>query len=235
MKRITTFLLAALLALQAAAGPFAATSSTTVPTSTFAGLPACASNSGAFYRVTNIGPSPGVVLMCDGTRWKPAAGTVRLYALAAPVTGLTNSEAISAQTLLPAGALQVNDQIRVWISGTKSGTTDASTLNLRVGTAGTTADAAVISMTPMSAAQQTFGGTVSLKLTSATASQRLGTMNATAGVAGSYDGGNATALPATVAIPSIASNANFVSVSMLSAGATNTVGLYEVLIEWVTP
>jgi hypothetical protein len=239
MRKITAFLLA--LVITAAAFGQVTTDSTRTgigggtatafTATTFGALPACAAGTnGSIYRATDIGDAPGALLICNGTRWKPLSGRARLGTLAAPVTGLTNTESISLQALMPAAAFAVNDHIEIWIAANKSGTTDTGSVTIRMGTSGTTADAAIYSaIQVMTAANQTSGIAAVIKLTAATTAQRIGGTALT----GSYGGGGGST-PAGVTISNI-SNPLYVDVAMLSGGATNTVGLYSAYIDWIAP
>jgi hypothetical protein len=206
-----------------------------LPSAAFASLPACASNNGAVYRATDVGEAPGALLVCNGTRWKPLNGRVRLKTLGAAVTGLTNTEAISLQASLPSGLMAANDQIEIWTTGTKSGSTDTGSISIRMGTAGTTADAQILTQLIMSATGLTYGAPLVFKFTTTTAAQRVGTATQISTSAGAYAGGATTAFPASVAISDITANALFISVALTSAGATNTLGLYTGWIDWIAP
>jgi hypothetical protein len=218
-------------------GTVLSSSATSMPSGTFASKPG-SPTTGQLYLATDIGgDTPGVMLIYSGTRWKPLGGRARLKTLGAPVTGLTNSESISLQASLPAGLLAVNDVVEVWSAGNKSGTTDTYNTTIRLGTAGTTADTAIQpALVESLVASLSFGTIYAFKITAATTSQRIGNSGGTsaANIGGSYGGGNAGAQAAGVTISNV-SNALFLSVALVSGGATNTIGLYSGYIDWCTP
>jgi hypothetical protein len=190
--------------------------------------------SGYMALATDLGSLPGTYLVSDGTRWKILGGTATLKQLGAAAGGVTNTESLVLQTLIPAGAMRQYDSLRFWMSLTKSGTTDALNLTLRIGTAGTTADAAVISLAgAVSAASLTFGGVFDLKMLTTTSAQRAGT-GAVTGIS-SYSGQTGTAQSVAVTIPDISANAVYASIGIVSAGTTNTVGMTSGHIQLLTP
>jgi hypothetical protein len=148
-------------------------------------------------------------------RWKPF-GKQLLKSLDALSAATNNTETIRLQQLLPAAGLQAGDRIEARLSITKSGTTDTGSLRVRVGTAGTTGDAVVYSTTFLSAAQIHGGAIVEFRADSATTLQLLARSDY------GYGGATTNGIPAPVTIPNI-SNALYVSASLLSGGATNTV------------
>ena len=200
--------------------------------STFASLPSATGRGGQLRRVSNIGPSGyGSLWCCTGARWSPLNGRCNL-AMATPQSGIGTSETLVLQALIPAGVLKANDLLRLFYSVTKSGTTDTCTHRVRVGTAGTTADTQIWTGTILTAAQQSGAFISEIAVVSATSLQRTGQGALTVG---SYSIANATATPAAVAISSADSNPLYVSLFLLSSGATNTVGLNAGQIELITP
>lgn len=200
------------------------------PSSVFASLPAAAGVSGQVYLVTDVGASPGTLLISNGTRWKPVNGKASIRVLGPPIAGLTNVEAVSVQTALPAALLVVGDQIRIFTTASKSGTTDTGNYILRLGTAGTTSDTALLSSGLFNLADRAWGHILSMKIASATSVQRSGPANSNFG---SY-GAVATTIPAATTISNI-SNALFITVDMTSTSTTDTLTIQECEIEWITP
>lgn len=196
----------------------------------FAGLPAAAPIGQEIW-LSNIGnaimgASPvaatGSKWFFDGSIWRPAGGRVRLATLDTAIVGLTNSEVVSAQLLLPAAFFRVGDRLRVEFTMTKSGTTDTGLIRKRIGTAGTTADAIMGLGTALSAAQQSGRFFGDFRIESATAIQVLCSSNA-------IDGGTASALPAATTIANI-SNALYVDFGAVSNSTNNTVGLSDIVL-----
>lgn len=190
---------------------------------TWANRPSSATASG-LYLFTDVGSS-GTLMRYAGSRWRPLAGQAMLASLGATVTGITNTETIFLQTLIPAGAWQTNDLIRVIFSALKSGTTDTGVFTVRVGTNGTTADTSVFASTALSAASRTYGLTKDIKLTAATSSQDIPV----------YLGASSSALTAAVAITNASSNALYVSLSWASGGTTDTISALTGSIQIITP
>lgn len=201
---------------------------------TWAARPTPIPANGKLYFAIDVGAN-GTLLQSNGTRWRPFNGApATLKALGASVSGITNSEQLVLQTLIPAGVIQTLDSLRFWLSLTKSGTTDGLTLTLRIGLAGTTADPAVVNTAlAMAASTITFGGIFDLKMLTSTSAQRQGT-GAASGTH-TYLGGTGTAQSGSIAIPDISANALYASVGIASGGATNTVGITSGAIQLVTP
>ena len=185
------------------------------------------------YLFTDVGSSGTLMRYANG-RWRPLAGQAMLASLGASVSGVTNSETIVLQTLIPAGAWQTNDTIRLFFTGGKSGTTDTYLITVRVGTAGTTADTAITGLsgfTGMIAANFSAGWIFDIKLNSATSAQRLGSSGAQSGSFTS----SAAAVASATTITDASANALYVSLSIYSGGATNTVSINNGSILLITP
>lgn len=205
---------------------------TGIISTTWANRPSSAGN-GQMYLFTDLGAS-GTLMRYAGSRWRPLAGQAQLASLGAAVTGIANSETIVLQTLIPAGAWQQYDSIRIWLTGTKSGTTDTFLVTVRVGTTGTTSDTPITGLSgyQMGGPSMTaHGGIYDVRLNSATSAQRLG---ATATVAMTYYT-NLAGIAAATTITDASANALYVSVSIYSGGATNTVGITSGQIQLITP
>jgi hypothetical protein len=163
----------------------------------------------------------------DGTRWKALTGTAHLASLDSASTAANNSETIVFQYLIPANVLQVGDVLRFWGGMVKSGSTDTGSIRIRVGTAGTTADSLIISVTNMSAATRQFSPVFDLRVNSATVLDQVS--NSTAG----YGGAVTTAAVATAAISNI-SNALYYTVSLFSSSTNDTVQLEGAQLQLIT-
>lgn len=105
-----------------------------LPTYTYATLPAAAAVSvGTRVRASDIGISPGMQLVSDGTRWIPDGVQVLARSAVAASCPADTTEDILATITVPAGFLGVNGSLRVesgW-SNTSSGNT--KTLRIRLG------------------------------------------------------------------------------------------------------
>ncbi len=197
---------------------------------TWANVVATTPTAGTIRYATNVGAT-GTYWTYRGSRWAPFNGSAILQTLGGTVTGIVNSETLVFQTLLPINVWQINDNIRLWYTPTKSGTTDTSALRIRIGTAGTTADTQVVSTTVLAAASLTGGGIIDLKLTpDAVTVVRVG---APSGVTSYVNSASAPFTPVT--ITSAASNALYVSVFLLSSSTNDTVGMQSGQLQFVTP
>lgn len=201
---------------------------------TQATLPSAASWSGYTAMLTDLGEN-GTYVHSNGTRWRVVNGTASLKTLGAAVSGIANSETIVLQTPIPAGAWQMNDTIRIYATATKSGTTDAGRISVRIGTAGTIADTVVTGISNRSintSSSLTAGGIYDIKSVSATSAQLVG---GTANGAHTYIANTSGVIVAATTIPDASANALYVTVTMSSSGATDTVAIQSGQIQLITP
>lgn len=190
---------------------------------TFASLGA-ATTAGKTYYVSNAG-TKGSIWMADGTRWKPLNGSAVLATLDAASATVGNTDTVRFSYQMPAAFLQLTDRLRLYLSMNKSGTADAANLNVRLGTAGTTGDTAICTLTGVLASgNRAQGFIIDWRLESATTIQRL--VKGNAATAPGYSGADNTATPAAVTVSNV-SNSLFFSVSLNSAGTTDTVSLLD--------
>jgi hypothetical protein len=201
-----------------------------VTATAFASLPSAASNSGSLAFASDLGAG-GSLVRSDGTRWRPINGRT-LLKLSSLGSAIGSTETIVMQTQLPAGVLVAGDVLSITFAATKSGTTDGANWSVRMGTAGTTADAAqsTANAALMAAAQVNGNAQVEFLIASATTTQRLG---AQAGP-GYFGANSANATQAAQAVSNI-SNSLYVSLTLVSTGATNTTTLQAGRIELLTP
>lgn len=186
---------------------------------TWANLPA-AGAAGRISFVSNAG-TKGSHWFDDGTRWKPLNGSAVLATLDAASGNIANSESIVFQYQMPANLWQVGDRLRVFLGQAKSGTTDGLTTNLRIGTAGTTADTALFALTTIAAANRQGGLEFDIRLDSVTTARTMPSSRSPGG----YASFSTVAWDAAATISSASANALWISVGILSGGATDTVQL----------
>lgn len=188
---------------------------------------------GVIVRFSDVGEN-GALFTSNGVRWCAVQGQASLKFMAAASANVAASETIALQAFLPAGLWHPGDIIRIRdVSLSKSGTTDAGNVTVRVGAAGTTADTPITGLSALaviSAANQSYGGEFDIRLVSSTSALRLGSVQAA-----SFAGGAATAASAATAITSAAANGLFVSFGIASSGATNTVQMQSGQIQLITP
>jgi hypothetical protein len=110
----------------------------------WAALPAANSvATGTIYRVTDIGVG-GSHWYSDGTRWRAVGGRITLFEMQTQVSSNNNFEVVLQRFgRLPANFLQSKDRLLINISASKNNALDTTTFQIRVGTAGTTADPSI--------------------------------------------------------------------------------------------
>lgn len=188
-------------------------SNNSILTTTWANKPASYPVGQSLF-ISNVG-AKGSHWWYDGTRYKPVNGSVVLATLDATTSNINNTATVVLQTLLPAGAWQTSDVIRVQAYMEKSGATDTGIATAYVGTAGTTSDTGVLSSTWMTATIRTADSFCDFRLESATSVQQVSLL---AGY------GNTTLVTnAATTITSAAANALYVSIGIRSGGTTDTV------------
>jgi hypothetical protein len=161
------------------------------------------------------------------TDWFPADGPCKAYENTALITGLAQA-ADQALLAIPVEAnLLLGKVFRMLVSLGKSGTTDGiGTFSLRLGSAGTTADAAIAQATTPTAANRSAGFEIWGRMASATSHNKLGgSPSAPWGAASSGTVLNAATTVATVA------SACFLTLTTTMSGAVDTPQLGYVALE----
>lgn len=210
----------------------AITGAATLTADTVANIVATTPAAGSMRWASNLGVAGGL-LVYNGTRWKPVGGQLVLAKLLTTVASIANSETILLQAnAMQPGLLKAGDSLEFLIDTTKSGTTDGAVVTLRLGTAGTTSDTAVLgNTTVLAAANRTVGTCWHIKLVDNTTSQRSGSI----GSNGHCGAASATASPATIAITDMSTNALIPTITTNSSSTNDTVGATDARIIWVTP
>lgn len=190
---------------------------------------------GQMFRCSDCG-TKGSLLLDDGTRWKPAGGCAVLATLDTASAAANATPAIAFQYLIPAGLVQNKDRLEVRTTLTKNGGTDAGILVVWMGTTGTisggTPDTTVTNATTMAGATQRAAAALwDYRLESATSIQQLGNSGSTNNSIG-YSNASTSAVAAAVTIPSVAANPTYFTISIASAGASNTVVLSDAQLKW---
>lgn len=196
---------------------------------TFAQMKAitAAPGDGATYFVTNYPASKGSMWRYSSALadWFPTVPT-KIYEGTALVSGVAQT---AAQILL-AVAIEANllkgKVFRVLYTSAKSGTTDTMSPQVRMGAAGTTADATVAAVTAMGASSRSQGNESWFRMASATSTERLGG-SGNASFAGASTSAVANA-PTTVGDVTAA---NYVSIACTMSGTTDTPQVGYVAIE----
>lgn len=207
---------------------------------TWAGKPA-AGTAGRQIFISDVGPK-GTYWEDDGTRWKPVNGGCVLATLDAISSNVGQTETIVFQYQMPAGLLQLSDRLRLWGTITRSSTTDTASWALKLGTAGTIADAGLISGALLAATNLQGAPLVAVRLaTLAGGTGGASTVQQIAGgapaIAGSYGNVGTGAPPSAVSLGSgqTVASSLFVTVTLTSAGATSTDNLRDLVLELIAP
>ena len=201
--------------------------STNAPSGTFATLPAA--STGRIYFATDIGTN-GILLISNGSVWKPATGVAALYVDPATHQAVgTGVEANYANYKIPAGLLTANGSLRITGQMSCTGTTGGKTIIIRH----TIASGSVSGGTTL--VNNSFGGSattitgnfqkflqnnnsVFAQICLASSFGSYGTVSGTAETAGTINTANDSWI-------------NF----NINGNASDTVGYAGVLIEWLEP
>jgi len=201
------------------------------PTSWGSRPSAVTSGIGAVFLCSDIGSSP-TLMISNGTYWRPINGIAALVMQSADITTVANAteQIFGTQVTIPGNFLQVGCKLRSWISCSKSSTADTMTVRVRLGTAGTTADAQIVGTSNQATTNVSLGWWAEIHISSATSARKLGNASSLQ----PYPGVSASAIPATVTIPNI-SNTLVLSTSSQSSLGTETNTLYGQSIEIIFP
>jgi hypothetical protein len=102
-------------------------------TYTYAGLPSAAAASGKMAIASDIGVAPGMLLISDGTRWKPLGlQCLARSGVLAAVTG-TLSETALATVAVPAGLMGVSGGLLIYTSWSHTNSANTKTMRVRLG------------------------------------------------------------------------------------------------------
>lgn len=185
--------------------------------------PAAASATDAVIRFRDVGGGQagtggGTFMYSNGVRWKPI-GEALLDAIDTPnsaVANTTEQQLNPNHVVIPAGLILDYDRLLINLSFGKAGTTDSSTLRLRFGPLGTTADPVIATITALAGTAQSYGADVAFKRMSATTLQKLGNADPSA----SFINTSNAAFPAVIAVSSMDSNAMYLSLTSQMTGGT---------------
>lgn len=125
---------------------------------------------GRVVRVTDVNRA---LFESNGTRWKPVNGRAVIGTLDTDWTGVTGTaEQIAYQRTIPAGLIRNGDALLITGGFGKSGTSETTTIQLRLGAAGTTADTSILTTSPLATTNITHGMYLEFRRQSATSIQR---------------------------------------------------------------
>lgn len=191
---------------------------------------------GQLKRITDIGPANvGTLFVWDNTAsvWKLTAPAVLQADFTVYTAGtLDTSEHILSSFTFPAGLLSAGRVLNFKLGFGKDGTTDTLTGRLRIGTAGTTSDGAVSSISTAIMIAANRSGVITTILATNIANTTLrhaGLLSFNQG----FDAVNAqaTVYPADLTVADFTSNALIASFSTTMSGSTNHGQVNQTLIE----
>lgn len=192
-------------------------------------LQAIASPTSGMRRATTAaitsGGVPGLRWRHDGTLWRLDGSQDILIDLTPSAGALSTSEQVVKQwAAIPANFLRSLRYIRVQVLWSKSGTTDAATnVRLRLGTAGTTADALLGLSSALIASNRSSATEAQLFAASATQMRAIARSSLASGTLAGFTGGGSTDVyPGNITVPDMSSNALTLSATMQMAGTTDT-------------
>lgn len=195
---------------------------------TFATLPAAASYQGMQSRVTDLN---NALFESNGTRWKPVNNIAVIGSLDTDFAMSGVTETVAFQKLLPAGLLKNGDRLRLRCTLGKSSTVETTTFALRLGPAGTIADALLHNaFSIMATTTVSFGLFDDFRRLSATTLRKLG--NGSQGT--QYAGGATAATTAPVTVSNMDSTALYLSATLMQSSTAETATMYDMTLELVS-
>lgn len=201
------------------------------PVTTWAAIgSAAAAGNGAIRFVSDIGG--GVLVQSNGTTWGPLNGRALLGRLEAEATGIAAVAQRVLRVLLPAGVPLDQDDLLIDIAAAKSGATDNAQLFAYIGPTGDSTDTVITGLNGtamMGTTGRTCGMLYPVRRYSATAARRIGSITAGSSGIGSSSTGVAVA---NTTVPNMDSAAKYLSVYVVSGGATDTVSVQRCNIYW---
>ena len=195
---------------------------------TLALLPAASLMSGYMAKVSDIGGTTGTLFISDGVRWKPVNGVTTLYSSDSASSAMSGiAETVQCSFLIPRGLLKVGDRLVCKISQSKSSTAETVTTRVRMGTAGTTADAQICALALMSTTNISLGWTLDLRVNSLTTVKKLGasSVNLPWGVATGVT-------PAPVTVPDLSANDVYLTFTSFMSSTVETTKIEDLSIEY---
>lgn len=192
----------------------AAADAATLPTFTWAGKPSAASYSGRRIRITDVGLAPGLIIVSDGTSWRPDGVQVLARSGTAASGAANTSENALATLTIPAGLLGTAGGLRLRWDGLASGSTNSKTWRVRFsGAAGS-----ILQTLNVTASAFSHGHTLLLQNANATGAQRYADLP---------DAGVSTSTYGTGAVDTTAATSLVISAQKVTtAGDTMTLHRY---------
>jgi hypothetical protein len=182
---------------------------------TYATLPTASTVSGYQARVSNLGISPGMLLVSDGTRWIPDGVQVLARSAATATAPLDTSENILATIAIPAGLLGISGRVEIMMGFSVTNNANAKTIRARLGGIGGTI---LATASPASVGGAGFLWTIANR----------GAANSQYGGPGNY--GIGAGGPATAAIDTTAAQDLVITIQKATGADAVTLDQYEVKV-----
>lgn len=190
-------------------------------------LPAPASYIGPVFVQDLAG---GTMLYSNGSRYRPLNNIATLGTLDAAASSTASADTVLVVFPIPA-VVKNGDSLRLWLTQSKTGTSETVTWSFRYGATGTTSDTVLLSSANMVTAANISGGTIlEYRRETATSVQKMGNTTAANG----YGGVSSAATLAPVALGTSLENAGFLSISVSKSAAVETATLLGARLEWIT-
>lgn len=193
-----------------------------VPASTWAARPTSGVATGQVMRMSDVGVSPGILVVWNGTRWVPAGMQLLARLAAAAAAPADTNENILLTATIPAGLLGADGGLIVNSTWTFTNSANTKTTRIRLGGVGGTQF--------LNCPFTTLALLADLRIIrNRTASTQIGSINAaqTGGGLGSNTG-----VPTTGAVDTSVSTTLVLTGQKASAGETIQLEIGDV---WVTP
>ena len=186
---------------------------------TWAARPLAGIAAGLAGRVTDVGLSPGAPVVWDGAKWV-LSSPIELLAASSGDGASSTAEQILRQITVPAGLLRACRSLTVQAMLGKTGTTGTLTPRVRIGAAGTLADATNPVATSVAATNLTASFQFGYFVENATTLRRMGSYGGSAFLWGNP---SSSAYPEELIVADVDTNALIFSASMQAASAADIV------------
>lgn len=189
--------------------------------------PATEAQAGTIALVTDLGQA-STMFVSNGTYWRVTAPADVSFTSTSANGTLSASDQIIRTVTLPVGILRAGRSFSVKAVFGRAGTTDAATTcTLRLGTAGTTADAAIFSSALLTETNKTLAVSPLFYLTSATNVRLLGSQTGLEDFSGAA---STVAYPVDVTVANVDSSTLKLSAGMQMAGTTDLPSVHALIL-----
>jgi hypothetical protein len=183
------------------------------------------SYTGQLYRATDIGPANvGTTFVWDNTAsvWKlTAPAHIVFNTTLSTAAALNTSEQIVMQNTIPAGLLSAGRLFVIRVVWARDGLTDATTITLRMGSAGTTSDTQLFTFATFLTGGSTRQGASETWLYPTTTTNLVLAESVSSQSFSSNNSSSASATPVNYTVADYTANALIISADTTQAGSTN--------------